>query len=47
MAISQVKALDVVMFERSFDFDHFSKGIDSNVAWDQEIDYNYRNKQLL
>ena len=47
VAISRVKVLDGVMFECSFDFDCFSKGIDSNVARDRETDYNYRNKQLL
>ncbi len=35
------------MFKCPFDFDHFSKSIDSNIARDQGIDYNYRNKQLL
>ncbi len=35
------------MFEYPFDFDRFSKSIDSNIAQDQEIDYNCRNKQLL
>ncbi len=35
------------MFECPFDFDHFSKSIDSNIARDREIDYNCRNKQLL
>ena len=47
MAISRVKALDGVMFEYPFDFDHFSKSIDLNIAQDQETDHNYRNRQLL
>ena len=47
MAISRVKALDRLMFKCPFDFDRFSKGIDSNIARDRGTDYNYRNKQLL
>ncbi len=35
------------MFKRPFDFDYFSKSIDSNIARDRETDYNYRIKQLL
>ncbi len=35
------------MFKYLFDFDYFSKSIDSNIAQDQGIDYNCRNKQLL
>jgi ATP-dependent exoDNAse (exonuclease V) alpha subunit len=47
VAISRVKALHGLMFECPFDFDRFSKGIDSNIARDRGTDYNYRNKQLL
>ncbi len=47
VAVLRVKALYRLMFECPFDFDYFSKSIDSNIAQDQEIDYNYRIKQLL
>ena len=47
VAISWVKALHGLMFECPFDFNYFSRSIDSNIARDREIDHNYRNKQLL
>src|SRR3984885_11602908 len=40
VAVSRVKALDGLMFERPFDLDRFSKKVDLNIARDQEADYN-------
>ena len=46
VAVSRVKILDRLIFERPFDFDHF-RSIDSVTAQDHDIDFNYRKNQLL
>jgi ATP-dependent exoDNAse (exonuclease V) alpha subunit len=46
IAISCVKSLDRLMFKGPFDFDRFSK-LDSTVSQDRELDYCFRNAQLL
>jgi ATP-dependent DNA helicase PIF1 len=46
VAVSWVKALDGVLFEVSFDFDHFTFK-DSAVSQERELDYIFRNTQLL
>jgi ATP-dependent exoDNAse (exonuclease V) alpha subunit len=46
VATSRVKSLDGLMFECPFDFDRFSS-LDSAISRDRELDYNFRNAQLL
>jgi ATP-dependent DNA helicase PIF1 len=46
VAVSRVKTLDGVLFEIPFDFDHFTR-IDSVVSQERELDYRFRNTQLL
>ncbi|KAH8755123.1 hypothetical protein F5882DRAFT_418847 [Hyaloscypha sp. PMI_1271] len=46
VAVSRVKVLDGVLFEVPFDFDHFTR-VDSVVSQERELDYTFRNTQLL
>jgi hypothetical protein len=46
VAVSQVKTLDSVSFEVPFDFEHFIYK-DSAVSQERELDYTFRNRQLL
>jgi hypothetical protein len=46
VAVSRVKTLQGLMFERPFDFDRFAS-TNSIMARDRDIDFNYRNKQLV
>jgi ATP-dependent DNA helicase PIF1 len=46
VAVLQVKTLQGLMFEHPFDFDHFAS-TNSIIARDRDIDFNYRNKQLV
>src|ERR1700716_840605 len=46
VAVSQVKALDGVLFEVPFDYERFT-GRESAVSQDRELDYTFRNTQLL
>jgi len=46
IAISQVKALDRVLFEVPFDYERFT-GKESAISQDRELDYTFRNTQLL
>jgi ATP-dependent DNA helicase PIF1 len=46
VAVSRVKALDSVLFEAPFDFEHFT-GKNSAVSQDRELDYVFRTKQLI
>jgi ATP-dependent exoDNAse (exonuclease V) alpha subunit len=46
VAISRVKRLDGLMFERPFDFDRFVS-TNSTTARDREVDYTYRSNQLI
>jgi ATP-dependent exoDNAse (exonuclease V) alpha subunit len=46
VAVSRVKTLDGLLFEQAFDFEHF-KPVDSVVSRDREVDYTFRNTQLI
>lgn len=46
VGVSRVKTLDGQLFERPFDFEQF-KPVDSVTSRDRELDYIYRNRQLV
>jgi ATP-dependent DNA helicase PIF1 len=46
VAVLRVKMLQGLIFERPFDFDCFAS-MNLIMAHDQDIDFNYRNKQLV
>jgi ATP-dependent exoDNAse (exonuclease V) alpha subunit len=46
VAVSRVKTLDGLLFERPFDFEQF-KPVDSVISRDRELDYTFRNTQLI
>jgi ATP-dependent DNA helicase PIF1 len=46
VAVSRVKALNGVLFERPFDFERFTS-TNSTISQDWELDYTFRNRQLL
>ena len=46
VAVSRVKALDGLLFEGPFDFDHFKK-TNTIVSQDRDLDYTFRTNQLL
>ena len=46
VAVSRVKTLDGVLFEVPFDYERFT-GKESAVSKDRELDYTFRNTQLL
>jgi ATP-dependent DNA helicase PIF1 len=46
VAVSQVKALDGILFEVPFDYERFT-GKESAVSQERELDYTFRNAQLL
>ena len=46
VAVSRVKTLDGILFEGPFDFEHF-KAVDSATSRDRELDYVFRNTQLI
>jgi ATP-dependent DNA helicase PIF1 len=46
VAVSRVKALNGVLFKRPFDFERFT-GTNSTVSQERELDYTFRNAQLL
>ena len=46
IVVLQVKILDRLIFEQSFNFDYF-RSIDSITTQDRDIDFNYRKNQLL
>ena len=46
VAVSRVKRLDGVLFEGPFDFEVF-KPVDSVLSRDRELDYIFRNGQLI
>jgi len=46
VAVSRVKALNGVLFERPFDFERFTS-TNSTISQDRELDYTFRNRQLL
>ena len=46
VAVSRVKALNGVLFERPFDFERFT-GVNTVISQDRELDYTFRNTQLL
>jgi ATP-dependent exoDNAse (exonuclease V) alpha subunit len=46
VATSRVKSLNGLMFKGPFDFDRFS-GLNSAISRDRELDYTFRNAQLL
>jgi ATP-dependent exoDNAse (exonuclease V) alpha subunit len=46
VAVSRVKTLDGILFEGPFDFELF-KAIDSATSRDRELDYIFRNTQLI
>jgi ATP-dependent DNA helicase PIF1 len=46
VAISRVKHLHGLLFEGPFDFEHFSAKI-STISQDRELDFTFRNAQLL
>src|SRR5271170_4620693 len=46
VAVSRVKTLNGVLFERPFDYERFT-GRESAVSKDRELDYTFRNTQLL
>jgi ATP-dependent exoDNAse (exonuclease V) alpha subunit len=46
VAVSRVKSLGGLLFERPFDFDHFKKS-NTAVSRDQDVDYTFRTNQLL
>jgi ATP-dependent DNA helicase PIF1 len=46
VAVSRVKALDGLLFEGPFDFDHF-KRVKTVISQDRDLDYTFRTNQLL
>jgi hypothetical protein len=46
VAVSRVKTLDGVLFEVPFDYERFT-GKESAISQDRELDYTFRNTQLL
>jgi ATP-dependent exoDNAse (exonuclease V) alpha subunit len=46
IAVSRVKALNGVLFEMPFDYERFM-GRESAISQDRELDYTFRNTQLL
>jgi hypothetical protein len=46
MAVSRVKTLDGVLFEGPFDYERFTSR-ESAVSKDRDLDYTFRNTQLL
>jgi len=46
VAVSRVKTLNRLLFEVPFDYERFT-GKESAVSRDCELDYTYRNTQLL
>jgi ATP-dependent DNA helicase PIF1 len=46
MAVSQVKTLQGLMFECSFDYDHFQVK-ETNTFKDRELDVLVRNRQII
>src|SRR5271156_6058926 len=46
VAVSRVKTLNGVLFEMPFDYERFT-GTESAVSQDRELDYTFRNTQLL
>jgi hypothetical protein len=46
VAVLRVKTLQGLIFKHPFDFDRFAS-INSIMARDRDIDFNYRSKQLL
>src|SRR6266487_6897496 len=46
VAVSRVKALDGVLFEVPFDFERFT-GVNMVISQERELDYRFRNTQLL
>jgi hypothetical protein len=46
VAVSRVKTLDGILFEGHFDFELFTS-IDSKTCRDRELDYMFRNTQLI
>jgi ATP-dependent DNA helicase PIF1 len=46
VAVSRVKSLDRLLFEKPFDFDHVQKSVTA-VSRDRHVDYVFRCAQLL
>jgi len=46
VAVSPVKALNGVLFERPFNFERFT-GVNTVISQEQELDYTFRNTQLM
>jgi ATP-dependent DNA helicase PIF1 len=46
VAVSRVKALSGVLFESPFDLERFT-GVNTVISQERELDYVYRNTQLL
>ena len=46
VAVSRVKALNGVLFERPFDFERFI-GVNTIISQERELDYTFRNTQLI
>jgi ATP-dependent exoDNAse (exonuclease V) alpha subunit len=46
IAVSRVKILDGVLFEGPFDYERFTSR-ESAVSKDRDLDYRFRNRQLL
>jgi ATP-dependent DNA helicase PIF1 len=46
VAVSRVKTLDGVLFEVPFDFERFT-GVNTVISQERELDYTFRNTQLL
>ena len=46
VAVSRVKTLDGLLFEVPFDYERFT-GRESAVSQERELDYRFRNTQLL
>ena len=46
VAVSRVKSLNGLLFERPCDFDHFKKS-NTAVCRDRDVDYTFRTNQLL
>jgi ATP-dependent exoDNAse (exonuclease V) alpha subunit len=46
VAVSRVKTLHGLLFEVPFSFERFT-GINSTISQERELDYTFRNAQLL
>ena len=46
VAVSRVKTLDSLLFEVPFDYERFTSR-ESAISQDRELDYTFRNRQLL